>query len=33
MTSKGSCHCGRIVFEVEGEPGDVLECTLALSAN
>ena len=26
MTSRGSCHCGRIAFEVEGEPGDVLEC-------
>lgn len=26
MSQKGSCHCGRIAFEVEGEPGDVLEC-------
>lgn len=23
---KGSCHCGRIAFEVEGEPQQVVEC-------
>jgi hypothetical protein len=23
---QGSCHCGRIRFEVDGEPGDVIEC-------
>lgn len=26
MTHKGSCHCGRIAFEVEGEPGRIIEC-------
>jgi hypothetical protein len=26
MFHKGSCHCGRIAFEVEGEPQSVLEC-------
>lgn len=26
MTYKGSCHCGRIEFEVEGEIGQVMEC-------
>jgi hypothetical protein len=26
MTHKGSCHCGGIAFEVEGDPGEVLEC-------
>ena len=26
MARKGSCHCGKIAFEVEGEPGEVLEC-------
>ena len=26
MAQKGSCHCGRIAFEVEGAPGEVLEC-------
>ncbi len=23
---QGSCHCGQITFEVEGEPSQVLEC-------
>ncbi|RAO78017.1 aldehyde-activating protein [Dyella jiangningensis] len=23
---KGSCHCGRITFEVEGEPTQAIEC-------
>ena len=23
---QGSCHCGKITFEVEGEPSQVLEC-------
>lgn len=23
---KGSCHCGRIAFEVQGEIGQVIEC-------
>ncbi|MBV8157673.1 MAG: GFA family protein, partial [Dyella sp.] len=22
----GSCHCGRITFDVEGEPAGVMEC-------
>jgi hypothetical protein len=26
MTHKGSCHCGRIAFEVEGDVSQVLEC-------
>ena len=26
MIYKGSCHCGHIRFEVEGEMGDVIEC-------
>jgi hypothetical protein len=25
-TYKGSCHCGRISFNVEGEIGQVIEC-------
>jgi hypothetical protein len=25
-THKGSCHCGRIAFEVEGDIGQVMEC-------
>jgi len=23
---KGSCHCGRITFEVDGDPEQVMEC-------
>lgn len=26
MNYKGSCHCGQISFEVEGDLGDVVEC-------
>ena len=26
MIYKGSCHCGRIRFEAEGEMGNVIEC-------
>jgi len=26
MIHQGSCHCGRIAFEVEGEIGQVMEC-------
>ena len=26
MNYKGSCHCGRIAFEVEGQLGQVVEC-------
>lgn len=27
---KGSCHCGRIRFEVEGTPGQVMECNCSM---
>jgi hypothetical protein len=30
MTHKGSCHCGRVAFEVEGEPTQVLECNCSI---
>jgi hypothetical protein len=30
MSYKGSCHCGRIAYEVEGEIGAVLECNCSL---
>ena len=26
MTHKGSCHCGRVVFEVDGDVSRVMEC-------
>ena len=26
MIFKGSCHCGRIAFEVDGELGQVMDC-------
>ena len=26
MIYQGSCHCGRISFEVDGELGEVMEC-------
>ena len=26
MIHKGSCHCGRIAFEVEGDVSQVMEC-------
>jgi hypothetical protein len=26
MTYQGSCHCGRIAFEVEGEVAQAIEC-------
>lgn len=26
MTHAGSCHCGQVSFEVEGEPQQVMEC-------
>jgi hypothetical protein len=26
MIHQGSCHCGRIAYEVEGELGPVIEC-------
>lgn len=30
MTHKGSCHCGRLAFEVEGEPAEVLACNCSI---
>jgi hypothetical protein len=26
MTHTGTCHCGQVSFEVEGEPEEVMEC-------
>jgi hypothetical protein len=26
LKHQGSCHCGRIAFEVEGDPAQVMEC-------
>jgi len=26
MAHEGSCHCGRVAFDVEGDPGQVIEC-------
>ncbi|WP_137893129.1 GFA family protein [Ramlibacter sp. 2FC] len=30
MKYRGSCHCGRIAFEVEGEIGEVLSCNCSM---
>lgn len=30
MKHEGSCHCGRIAFEVEGEVNDVIDCNCSL---
>ncbi|WP_309683249.1 GFA family protein [Polaromonas sp.] len=30
MTYQGSCHCGQIAFEVQGEPGKVLACNCSM---
>lgn len=30
MIYKGGCHCGRIAFEVEGEPSQVMDCNCSL---
>src|SRR5205085_192473 len=30
MIYKGSCHCGRIAFEAEGEIRDVLSCNCSI---
>ena len=27
---KGSCHCGQVVFEVEGEIGQVIDCNCSI---
>ena len=32
MTYKGSCHCGRIAFEVDAELNEVGECNCSLCA-
>ncbi|HXH71193.1 MAG TPA: GFA family protein [Mariprofundaceae bacterium] len=29
-TLEGSCHCGGIAFEVEGEPTEVIECNCSI---
>jgi hypothetical protein len=30
MIYKGSCHCGQIAFEVEGELGKVMDCNCSI---
>lgn len=30
MVHKGSCHCGQIAFEAEGDLGAVMECNCSL---
>ena len=30
MKYRGSCHCGRIAFEVEGDLGSVLSCNCSI---
>lgn len=30
MMHQGSCHCGKVAFEVEGEPGEVMECNCSI---
>ena len=30
MVYRGSCHCGKIAFEVEGEIGPVIECNCSI---
>ena len=30
MKYKGSCHCGKVAFEVEGEIKDVLSCNCSM---
>lgn len=30
MKRKGSCHCGRIQFEVEGEPKQAMSCNCSI---
>jgi len=30
MTQQGSCHCGRIAFEIDGEIGTVLDCNCSM---
>ena len=30
MTYRGSCHCGRIAFEVEGRPTSAMSCNCSI---
>ena len=30
MAHKGSCHCGRVAFEVEGEPDSAMACNCSI---
>lgn len=30
MNYKGSCHCGAVAFEVEGEIGQVIDCNCSI---
>lgn len=30
MKSKGSCHCGRIAFEVDGKPDKAMSCNCSI---
>jgi hypothetical protein len=30
MTHRGSCHCGRVAFEVDGEPQGVISCNCSI---
>jgi hypothetical protein len=30
MIYKGSCHCGNVMFEVEGELGEVTDCNCSI---
>jgi len=30
MKYKGSCHCGRVAFEVDGEIGTVIDCNCSM---
>ena len=32
MMYKGSCHCGQVAFEVEGELGQVIDCNCSIWA-
>lgn len=32
MKTKGSCHCGKVRFEVEGEPDSALACNCSICA-
>ncbi len=29
-TQQGSCHCGKVAFEVEGQPANVLACNCSM---